>query len=483
MAASRKVARNQSRPASKRTDAGGGLTDTIAAIATARGQAALAIVRLSGDRALRIADACFRGVNLMEAPSHTAHVGYFRAPDGREIDQVVVTLFKAPRSVTGEDVVEISCHGGDFASQFVLETLISHGARHAEPGEFTQRAFLNDKIDLVQAEAVADLIHASSSLAHQVSLQHLQGRYSRQLEQLRSELLELCAYVELELDFSEEDVEFADKSRLVALLDAADNLLGELLGSYRLGSLIRDGIRVVIAGRPNAGKSTLLNALAGRERAIVSPIPGTTRDEIDVDVEIEGMRYRFVDTAGLREAADAIEAEGVRRTHQSIETADMALYVYDVTAGLTDAEIDWIAGVRSRHPNMPMLIVGNKVDAIEEQPAAPSLKEALTFISAEEAQNDGAALEPLIGLIQQQAGVRLKRADASPVVINQRHLAHLSRARQGVNDALEALRAGASGDALALDLRIALQELGQITGVITNEDVLDQIFSRFCIGK
>ncbi|MFQ5572093.1 MAG: tRNA uridine-5-carboxymethylaminomethyl(34) synthesis GTPase MnmE, partial [Rhodothermales bacterium] len=282
------------------------IADTIAALATARGRAALAIVRVSGSEAVSLVAACFRGRDLNMVDSHTAQVGFLLAPNGTEIDQVVVTVFRAPRSATGEDVVEISCHGGDFASALILESLLHHGARLAEPGEFTQRAFLNGKIDLAQAEAVADLIHASSSLAHRVSLAHLQGRYSDWLGRLRDELLELCAFIELELDFSEEDVEFADRERLERLLAHSERFLTDLLDSYRIGELLRDGVCVVIGGRPNAGKSTLLNALVGRDRAIVSPTPGTTRDEIEAEAEIEGLRFRFVDTAGLRDTSDAV---------------------------------------------------------------------------------------------------------------------------------------------------------------------------------
>ena len=302
-----------------------GMNDTIAAIATARGRAALAVVRLSGPHAVEIGAECFRGDDLTAAESQTAHVGYITGSDGRDVDQVVVTLFLAPRSVTGEDVVEISCHGGDFAAQMILERLLAAGARMADPGEFTQRAFVNGKMDLAQAEAVADLIHASSSMAHRVSLSHLQGRYSDVLSQLRGELLELAALIELELDFPDEDVEFADRERLERLLAQSDRLLCELLDSYRLGSRLRDGVRVVIGGRPNAGKSTLLNALLGRDRAIVSATPGTTRDEIEAEAEIGGVRYRFVDTAGLRETSDAVEAEGVVGHGRILATGGKAL--------------------------------------------------------------------------------------------------------------------------------------------------------------
>lgn len=457
--------------------------DTIAAIATPRGRAALAVLRLSGPEAVPIVSRCFRGHDLAAAASHTAHVGYIMSPEGGDVDQVVVTLFRAPRSVTGEDVVEVSCHGGDFAPQLILRRLLDAGARMARPGEFTQRAFLNGKMDLAQAEAVADLIHASSSLAHRVSLSHLQGRYSEVLQRLRDELLETCAFIELELDFSDEDVEFADRERLERLLDHAGRLLHELLHSYQIGEKLRDGVRVVIGGRPNAGKSTLLNALVGRDRAIVSATPGTTRDEIEAEAEIEGLRFRFVDTAGLRDTEDAIEAEGVRRARQSIERADVLLYLYDLTAGLDAEEAAFLRGVHAEQPALPVILVGNKRDLADGtvHPAVPAT--AFVPLSAVRAVGAPDELGGLIGHLLSSVTANLSEAEASPVVMNQRHRQHLQRAADAVRAARQALDRDASGDALALDLRLALHELGAITGEITNEDVLDQIFSRFCIGK
>jgi tRNA modification GTPase len=460
-----------------------GREDTIAAIATARGRAALAIVRLSGPEACRIAAACFRGADLQGVPSHTAHFGYVLSPEGEPIDQAVATVFRAPRSYTGEDLVELTCHGGDLAPQLILETLLHHGARLAEPGEFTLRAFLNGKLDLAQAEAVADLIHAGSMRAHRVSLAHLQGRYSEQLQRLRSDLLELCAYVELELDFSDEDVEFADRTQLEALLDRTERLLRDLLRSYRLGELLRDGVRVVIGGRPNAGKSTLLNALLGQDRAIVSPIPGTTRDQIEAEAEIEGLRFRFVDTAGLRTTADQIEAEGVRRAQQAIATADVLVYVFDLTVGLEAEEQAYLAQLRAEQPALPVIVVGNKRDLLEAEPTFPELDRPVLALSARKAREDAAELEPLIRKLVAAVAADLGSMDDSTVVMNQRHRQHLARAREAVQAARTALDRGVSGDLLALELRRALHELGAITGEITTEDVLDQIFSRFCIGK
>ncbi len=454
--------------------------DTIAAIATARGRAALAIVRLSGPEAVEVAASCFRGANLREAASQTAHVGYVAASSGEEVDHVVATLFLAPRSVTGEDVVEISCHGGDFAARMILERLLEGGARLADPGEYSLRAFVNGKMDLAQAEAVADLIHASSTLAHRVSLSHLQGRYSDVLSDLRAELVELAAFVELELDFSEEDVEFADRERLVRLLVRCVDLLKELLESYRLGSRLRDGVRVVIGGRPNAGKSTLLNALLGRDRAIVSATPGTTRDEIEAEAEIDGMLYRFVDTAGLRETSDAIEAEGVRRAERSIEQSDVLVYVYDMSLGLDHDERAFLRSVREREEDLSVVLVANKRDLVDDAPDTPN---DVLAVSAELALRNENEIRSLVARLQEIVGNSLSRSDVSHVVTNERHRRHLRAALAAVRSAREALDAGASGDALALDLRLALHEIGAITGEITNEDVLDQIFSRFCIGK
>lgn len=457
--------------------------DTIAAIATARGRAALAIVRVSGPSAVAVVDACFPAKELLTVPSHTAHVGFFTARDGGRIDQVVVTLFLAPRSATGEDVVEVSCHGGDFAATQILQSLLDHGARLAEPGEFTQRAFLNGKLDLAQAESVAELIHARSSLAHRVSLAHLQGRYSDLLQRLRDELLDLCALIELELDFAEEDVEFANKARLESLLQEADSLLSTLLGSYRVGELIRDGVRVVISGRPNAGKSTLLNALVGRDRAIVSAIPGTTRDEIEAETEIDGLLFRFVDTAGLRESQDVIEAEGVRRAQRSIGRADSLLYVFDGAVGLADEERTFLQRVQAEQPQLAIVLVANKADLVVKAdiPAFDDLP--IVALSALAGCADEALLYPLLQTLRRAVQADLSDADGSAVVMNQRHRQHLRRALDAVRAAQQVFLLDGSGDTLAIDLRVALHELGAITGEITTEDVLGQIFSRFCIGK
>ena len=459
------------------------MEDTIAAIATARGRAALAVVRTSGPGAVSVVDDCFRGADLLEAESHTAHVGFLVDDEGNDIDQVVVTVFRAPNSATGEHVVEVSCHGGDLAPKMVLQSLLDHGARMAEPGEFTERAFLNGKMDLAQAEAVADLIHATSTKAHEASLTHLKGRYSELLEALREELLNLCSLVELEIDFSDEDVEFADRERLEELLDETEEILQGLLDSYPTGEKLKDGVRVVIGGRPNAGKSTLLNALVGHDRAIVSETPGTTRDEIEAEAEIKGMRFRFVDTAGLRDTADEIEAEGVRRATESIEEADVLLYLYDLTVGLDSEEIEFLNDLSDDASDVQPVLLGNKADEAPDLPVADLDGLSALKLSALRARDDADALQPLLDRLTNTVAEHLSRAEASPVVMNQRHRQHLGDALDAVQQARSALHQGVSGDMLTLDLRAALQELGAITGEITNEDVLDQIFSRFCIGK
>ncbi len=472
--------------------------DTIAAIATARGIAALAVVRMTGPSSVDIANRLFKGADLVSARSHTVHVGEFHDPDGEDVDKVVVALFKSPRSVTGEDVVEISCHGGDRAQSVILRALLDSGARLADPGEFTQRAFLNGKIDLAQAEAVADLIHAHSTLAHRVSLSQLHGTYSDYVSTVRSRLIETCSLVELELDFSEEDVEFADRSQLRQLLADTEKALRRLLGSAHLGTLIRDGVTVVIGGRPNAGKSTLLNALLGRNRAIVSEIPGTTRDEIEAEAEIEGLLFRFIDTAGLRETTDAVEAEGVRRTHEAIERSSILLYVFDVTKGLDTAEREFVRRLRQEDSGLPSIMVANKADLLEgskivdetvDKTIDDPIDEAIDTrplelrpISARDALEDPEILSTLKGILVDSVHGSMAGADASVIVTNERHRQHLAAALVAVESAQSKLNAE-SGDILSLDLRHALNELGAITGEVTSDDILGEIFGRFCIGK
>ncbi|MCY4170932.1 MAG: tRNA uridine-5-carboxymethylaminomethyl(34) synthesis GTPase MnmE [Bacteroidetes bacterium] len=445
--------------------------DTIAAIATAPGLAALSLVRVSGPDAIPIASACFSGKMLQEVESHTAHVGLWEYPNASKIDRVVATVFRSPRTPTGEDLVEVTCHGGDYVAALVLESLIDQGARLASPGEFTQRAFLSGKIDLTQAEAVAELIHSTSTQAHQVSLSAYEGHYSKELEKLRTAILELCALAELEIDFTDEDVEFADRGQIKTLIDNTLIKIEDLLQTVKLGMVVREGIRVVIAGPPNAGKSTLLNSLSGRDRAIVSPMPGTTRDTLEVDCELGGLRFRFIDTAGLRQTSDTIEQEGVQRAQSVMEKADIVVYVYDLLAGLTKEDTTVLNSLHDKS----VIIVGNKVDLISEPVTIHGLQLS--------AKNGLEALEPLIHLLLEQAKQDFGTADAAKTVTNARHQSHLKNAYQALQSAKQALKSNQPPDIFSIDLHGAARELGLITGAITNETILGAIFSRFCIGK
>ena len=503
---------------------------TIAALATARGTAALAVVRASGPRAVPLVASRFSNAGLADAGGQTVWVGWLNDRDGVPIDQVVCTVWRGPHSSTGEDVVEVTCHGGDAVAQSVLRALYDAGARPAEAGEFTQRAFLNGKLDLAQAEAVADLIHSESRLGHRAAVSALRGGVSEAVEAVRQSLVQTAALVELELDFGEEDVAFADRTQLATLLTDADRQLVALVGTARLGALARDGVAVVLGGRPNAGKSTLLNALTGQDRAIVSPVAGTTRDAVEAEAELAGLRFRFVDTAGLRETTDAVEAEGTRRARAAIDAADVLVYVVDASVGLDAEEQLFLDGLAERQPELAVLVVENKADLVEKashddpRSSAQALPPPLAHRSAQvrlavpltregdsrfrAERSDGGvgggsrpSAEPLLlsardaltapaaldGLRQSLvAAVRadgLDAAGASLVAVNERHRRHLDAALQAVRRAADSLGRGDGGDTLALDLRAALHELGLVTGEVTTEDVLDAVFSQFCIGK
>ena len=460
------------------------MVDTIVALSTPPGAGALAVLRLSGPEAVAMPQALFSKPGLAGKPSHTLHYGTLRDPDSGELlDEVVVALYRAPRSYTREDVVEITCHGSDFVVQQVLAALLRQGARLAEAGEFTKRAFLNGALDLAQAEAVADLIAADSALSHQVALRQLRGGFSSELRQLRSQLVQFAALLELELDFGEEDVEFADRTGLARLLTEVQGVVAGLLRSFELGNAIKNGITTVIAGRPNAGKSTLLNALLREERAIVSAIPGTTRDFIEDEVSIEGLRFRFVDTAGLRDdPADEIEAIGVQRTRQRIGQAALLLYLFDLTA-LTPAEVQAeVAELTATHPRLPVLVVGNKQDAATAaQLTAFGVGGAAPLLLA---ASQGLGLEALqAALVAQVRGAGLANTGSSTIVTNVRHARALEVAAEHLSAVREGLETNRGTELLAADLRHALAALGEITGEISSDDLLTSIFTQFCIGK
>jgi tRNA modification GTPase len=463
------------------------VVDTIVALSTPPGVGALAVVRLSGPEAVPITQALFSKQNLETQPSHTLHYGTLRDPQSNQLlDEVVVSLYRAPRSYTREDVVEITGHGSDFIVRQIMASLLRQGARLAEPGEFTKRAFLSGALDLAQAEAVADLIAADSALSHQVALNQLRGGFSDELRGLRARLIQFAALLELELDFGEEDVEFADRTGLTRLLTEVQGVVNGLLRSFELGNVIKNGITTVIAGRPNAGKSTLLNALLREERAIVSAIPGTTRDFIEDEVSIDGLRFRFVDTAGLRDnPADEVEAIGVQRTRQRIGQAALLLYLFDLT-NMTPAEVQAdLADFTAAHPKLPVLVVGNKQDAAT--PAQLAAFSQLEIQSSEHLTISAAVRQGLeelqSALLAQVRGAGLATSGAATIVTNVRHARALEAAAEHLASVQQGLATGRGTELLAADLRHALSALGEITGDISSEDLLTSIFTQFCIGK
>ena len=469
-------------------------SDTIVALSTPPGAGALAVVRLSGPDAVAIVGKVFSKKRLAEQPGHTLHYGTLHDPaTGDTLDEVVVALYRAPRSFTREDVVEISCHGSDYVVRQVLALLLRQGARLAEAGEFTKRAFLSGALDLAQAEAVADLIAADSALSHRVALNQLRGGFSQELRGLRARLVQFASLLELELDFGEEDVEFADRTGLARLLAEVRGVVAGLLRSFELGNVIKNGITAVIAGRPNAGKSTLLNALLREERAIVSAIPGTTRDFIEDEVSIDGLRFRFVDTAGLRDdTADEVEAIGVARTRQRVRQAALLLYLFDVSE-CTPTEVGAEMADLTKGLDLPVLAVGNKIDlatsetltAFETafQPAGaqgPAAGIPLVLLAAGQGQGLPELQE---ALLRQVRGTAIEHTASATIVTNVRHAGALEVAAAHLAAVQAGLDTGRGTELLAADLRHALAALGEITGEISSDDLLTSIFTQFCIGK
>ena len=449
-------------------------SDTIVALATPQGVGAIAIIRLSGKDAIQLTNEVFFGKNLENQESHTIHFGTIR--DGEKIiDEVLVSLFIAPKSFTKENVVEISTHGSSYIINQVLKLFIRKGARPAKPGEFTQRAFLNGQFDLAQAEAVADLIHADSETSHQAALSQMRGGFSSEIQELRSKLIHFASMIELELDFGEEDVEFASREELRTLVERLLRVVEELILSFDLGNVIKNGVPTVIAGKPNAGKSTLLNALLNEEKAIVSEIAGTTRDFIEDEINIGGVIFRFIDTAGLRETTDTIEAIGVSRTQEKMKSASLILYLFDL--GDTDlVEINRDVN-KLENQGVPFLKVANKVDKGNPQ-LMSKLKEKYPdtiFISAGQKEN----LEELKSRIL--VLVNLDKFRTGNTVV--RHYDSLVKTRESLLDILTGLDKEVTNDFVAMDIRRSLHFLGEITGEITTDDLLENIFRNFCIGK
>lgn len=458
--------------------------DTIAALATPHGFGAIAVIRLSGKEAIAITESVFFTKTLKPKPlhtkaSHTAHFGVIADKD-LIIDEVLVTLFKAPTTYTGEEIVEISCHGSVFIQQQILQLLFKQGAQPAQAGEFTLRAFLNGKLDLSQAEAVADLIASNSASSHQVAMQHMRGGFSSKIAVLRENLLNFASLIELELDFSEEDVEFADRSDLKKLVHTILTIIEKLILSFDLGNVIKHGVPVAIVGKPNAGKSTLLNVLLDDERAIVSEIPGTTRDTIEDELIIDGVLFRFIDTAGLRTTTDVIEQIGVNKAFEVIKKSAIIIYLFDThELSLGDLQQELIV-IEEHIGTSQLLVVGNKidfenVDALKKEFHAI---ENITFISAKEKNNIEELKHKLVSLFDTRT---VNTTDT--IVTNSRHVSSLNKAFAALSKVNEGLATNIQSDFLALDIRYALEALGEITGQVTNDDLLGNIFSKFCIGK
>ena len=461
------------------------MSDIICAISTPPGMGAIAVIRLSGEGSATLTDQLFRsptGKKLAEAAANTIHFGRIIS-DGEVLDEVLVSLFHAPRSFTGEESVEISCHGSLFIQQRLMELLLTKGARMAQPGEFTRRAFRNGKLDLSQAEAVADLIASSSRAAHRVAMNQMRGGFAQKLTLLRDQLLQFVSLIELELDFSEEDVEFANREKLHELTFAIEAEIVRLIDSFRLGNVIKSGLPVAIIGETNVGKSTLLNLLLNEEKAIVSDIHGTTRDVIEDVVNIEGLSFRFIDTAGIRQTTDTIESLGIERTYRKIEQASIVLWMIDLTTPIDKIDL-LAASIIPRMKEKQLIMLFNKVDLISEEERAsmahilPEVEAERLFISAKQQLHTGQLQKMLV-----KAAAIPAIGEEDVIVTNLRHYEALTRALEAIHRVKEGLEIGLTHDFISQDIRECMFYLGEITGQISTDEILGNIFSKFCIGK
>ncbi|MEC3966854.1 tRNA uridine-5-carboxymethylaminomethyl(34) synthesis GTPase MnmE [Flagellimonas halotolerans] len=453
-------------------------TDNIVALATASGTGAIAVIRVSGPDAITLVDTLFksiRGKKLAQQKSHTIHLGHI-VDQERILDEALVSIFKGPHSYTGENVVEISCHGSPFIQQQIIQLLLRNGCRSASPGEFTLKAFLNGKMDLSQAEAVADLIASDSEAAHDIAMQQMRGGFSNEIQELRQELLNFASLIELELDFSQEDVEFADRTQFNKLLNRISEVLKKLIDSFALGNVIKNGIPVAIVGQPNVGKSTLLNVLLNEERAIVSEIAGTTRDTVEDHISIKGINFRFIDTAGIRETVDVVEKIGIERTFDKIEKARLIIYLFD---GM-DFDKTELEQIQTRYPNKQLLPICNKMDLLnlsQKEKIQSEIPDVL-FLSAKHKGGISELESRLLALVDSGA-----LSGDTTIITNSRHYDALLKALEEIQKVKEGLDMELSSDLMAIDIRQALYHLGEITGSVTTDDLLGNIFSNFCIGK
>ncbi|WP_149302878.1 tRNA uridine-5-carboxymethylaminomethyl(34) synthesis GTPase MnmE [Pareuzebyella sediminis] len=460
------------------------LNDTIIALATAPGAGAIAVIRLSGKEAIDIADAYFQSIHgkgLLDQKSHTILLGHI-LEDTKILDQVLVSIFKGPHSYTGEDVIEISCHGSPYIQQQIIQLFLRNGCRMAQAGEFTLRAFMNGKLDLSQAEAVADLIASDNEASHQVAIQQMRGGFSSEIKELADELLNFASLIELELDFAEEDVEFADRKRFNDLLKRMGKVLKGLIDSFAVGNVIKNGIPVAIVGEPNVGKSTLLNVLLNEERAIVSEIAGTTRDAIEDEISIGGFGFRFIDTAGIRETKDVVEGIGIQKTFEKIAKSRVVIYLVDAHKfeEEKDRYILEIGKIKTKYPQTPLFVIANKIDRIDKSTLTQiesAIPEVL-LVSAKEGIGIEVLKDRLLALVETGT---LRNSDT--IVTNSRHYDALVKALEAIDRVRLGMDEGISSDLLAIDIREALNFLGEITGKVTSDDLLGNIFANFCIGK
>jgi len=459
--------------------------ETIVALATPSGAGAIAIIRLSGKDAITIASEVFQSVSgkdITKQKTHTIHLGHI-TDNGKIYDQVLLSIFKGPNSYTGENVIEISCHGSTFIQQQIIQLLLRKGAKMAQAGEFTLRAFLNGKLDLSQAEAVADLIASDNEASHQIAMQQMRGGFSNEIAKLREELLNFASLIELELDFAEEDVEFADRTQFHELLERIEFVLKRLIDSFAVGNVIKNGIPVAIVGEPNVGKSTLLNALLNEERAIVSDIAGTTRDTIEDELVINGIGFRFIDTAGIRETKDVVESIGIQKTFEKIEQAQVVLFLVDSTEltmeSLEGLKVE-VEKIRNKYPQKALLTIFNKKDKLDESllQNLESQIENSIFISAKQKVGIEELKNELMSFVNTGA---LRNNET--IVTNTRHYDSLLKALEEVQKVKWGLDSGLSSDLMAIDIRSALHYFGEITGEVTNDELLGNIFANFCIGK